>query len=348
MDHVEILSLALDMGAAMIESGAETHRVEDSLYRICAAYGFTSCSVWVIPSNIQTTVTAPTGEVLTQIRHVRSMGMDFDTLDRLNDACRRSCADKPDGAVLKRRLREATAPKRIKSIIRWPAALIAGASFGVFFNCNAMDALVAAAASLLVTALDRLFLRRQTNPMILNFLITFITELFILTCVKLGFGQHTGYISVGVAMLLISALGATNGLRDLVHLDTLSGVMNITASFTGALGIALGIAAPILLLPSWSTPDIIGAMPGPAVTLAAATIGCLGFALYLKVLKPKHLFACALGSAITWAVYLLLAPHFPNGFLPTVIGAAACALFSFFAARINRAPATVFQTICIV
>lgn len=347
MDYSEILGLLLDMGAAMIDSGAETHRVEDSLYRICAAYGFAPCSVWVVPSNIQATVTSPQGEVLTQIRHVRSMGVDFDTLDRLNDVCRRSCADLPDGKELNERLREATSEKKLLRFIRWPAALIAGASFGVFFNCGVTDALAAAAASLLITALDRLLRRRQSNPLILNFIISFITELFILVCVRLGFGQHTGYITVGVVMLLISALGATNGLRDLVHLDTLSGVMNITASLTGALGIALGIAAPILLLPSWSTADPIGAMPGPAVTLIAATAGCVGFALYLKVLKPKHLLACAIGSALTWAVYLLLAPHFDSGFLPTVIGAAACALFSLFAARINRAPATVFQTICV-
>ena len=248
MNYTKILGLLLDLGAAMIKSGAETHRVEDSLYRLCAAYRFTQANVWVVPSNIQATVTDPDGAVQTQVRHVRQPGVNFDVLDRLNDVSRRCCADTPDETELARRLSEATA-NRAGRWLRYSAAVLAGVGFGVFFYCDAVDALVAALASLLITALGRLLSKRESNPLVLNFIISFVTELFILLCVKLGFGHHTGYITVGVVMLLISALGTTNGVRDLVHLDTLSGVMNITASLTGAIGIALGIALPILLLP---------------------------------------------------------------------------------------------------
>ena len=346
MNYSKILGLLLDLGTAMIKSGAETHRVEDSLYRLCAAYRFTQANVWVVPSNIQATVTDPDGKVHTQVRHVRQPGVNFDVLDRLNDVSRRCCADVPDETELSRRLSEATV-NRAGSWIRYPAAVLAGVGFGVFFCCDAADALVAALASLLITALGRLLSKRESNPLILNFIISFVTELFILLCVKLGFGHHTGYITVGVVMLLISALGTTNGVRDLVHLDTLSGVMNITASLTGAIGIALGIALPILLLPAWSTADAIGINPSPAVTLIAATVGCVGFAYFFGIVKWKHVVTCAVGSALTWGVYLAFEPLFGNGFAPTIIGSAACALFALVSARINKAPATVFQTICI-
>ena len=65
------LALILDFGVALFQSGAETHRVEDSLYRLAAAFGFVRCNIWVIPSNIQATVTAPDGAIMTQIRHIR-------------------------------------------------------------------------------------------------------------------------------------------------------------------------------------------------------------------------------------------------------------------------------------
>ncbi|MBR0507424.1 MAG: threonine/serine exporter family protein [Clostridia bacterium] len=346
MNYTKILGLLLDLGAAMIKSGAETHRVEDSLYRLCAAYRFTQANVWVVPSNIQATVTDPDGAVQTQVRHVRQPGVNFDVLDRLNDVSRRCCADTPDETELARRLSEATA-NRAGRWLRYSAAVLAGVGFGVFFYCDAVDALVAALASLLITALGRLLSKRESNPLVLNFIISFVTELFILLCVKLGFGHHTGYITVGVVMLLISALGTTNGVRDLVHLDTLSGVMNITASLTGAIGIALGIALPILLLPAWSTADAIGINPNPAVTLIAATVGCVGFAYFFGIIKWKHVVTCAIGSALTWGVFLALEPLFGGGFVPTIIGSAVCALFARIAARINKAPATVFQTICI-
>lgn len=40
MDYTKVLKGILDLGEAMINSGAEIGRVEDSLYRLCDAYGF--------------------------------------------------------------------------------------------------------------------------------------------------------------------------------------------------------------------------------------------------------------------------------------------------------------------
>ncbi|MBQ1818440.1 MAG: threonine/serine exporter family protein [Clostridia bacterium] len=347
MDHEKTLGLLLDLGTHMMGCGAETHRVEDSLYRLLAAYGFTQANVWVVPSNIQATAVDPEGRIHTQIRHVRSIEVDFDRLDSLNSVSRYCCEHTPDEREIKKRLSQALEVRRFRRRFRYPAAILAGVGFGVFFNCDAADALAAVPASLLIAAFGRSLSRRESNPLILNFVIAFVAELFIMLCVKLGLGHHTGHITVGVVMLLISALGTTNGVRDLVHLDTLSGVMNISASLTGALGIALGIALPILLLPSWSTADPIGINPNPIVTMIAATVGCVGFALFFNVIKPKHVLTCAIGAALTWGVYLGLNAAMGRVFLPTLIGAAVCAVYALAAARVNKAPATVFQTICI-
>ncbi len=127
MEYGAIIGYILDVGALMIGSGAETHRVEDSLYRLCTAYGFENCHCWVVPSNIQATVTAPSGEVLTQVRHVRTMGVDFDRLDWLNDPSRRCCRDVPSEAELADRIRIAIEDQPRKRWISYPAAVLAGA-----------------------------------------------------------------------------------------------------------------------------------------------------------------------------------------------------------------------------
>ena len=233
MNEVGTLGLILDIGSAMIRSGAETHRVEDSLYRMCDSYAFTACNIWVVPSNIQATVTTRSGECLTQIRHVRSTGVDFDRLDKLNNLSREVCRDVPETAELAARLERAMNGAPQRPWVNYLAGALAGAGFGVFFNCDALDALTAALASLLVTFLVRRLGRQENNPLILNFLVSCAAELFIILSVACGLGHHMGYITVGVVMLLISALGATNGLRDLVHLDTLSGVMKECSQNTG-------------------------------------------------------------------------------------------------------------------
>ena len=81
-----------------------------------------------------------------------------------------------------------------------------------------------------------------------NAIISFVVELFIIFAVKMGLGHHSGNITVGVVMLLISGIGFTNGISNLLHRDTLSGVINMSKAVLGATGIAIGIALPILIM----------------------------------------------------------------------------------------------------
>ena len=88
MDYNKIVQGILDIGEAMLQSGAENFRLEDSFYRMCRSYGFKRSDVFVIPSNIQVTVETPEGEIITQIRHIESSEPNFDQLDYLT-----ICAD---------------------------------------------------------------------------------------------------------------------------------------------------------------------------------------------------------------------------------------------------------------
>ena len=49
MDYQRLLQGILDIGEAMLMSGAENFRIDDSLYRICKSYGFVKYDVFVIP-----------------------------------------------------------------------------------------------------------------------------------------------------------------------------------------------------------------------------------------------------------------------------------------------------------
>ncbi len=346
MQEEKILGLILDIGSAMIRSGAETHRVEDSLYRLCDSYRFTECNIWVVPSNIQATVKTGSGEYLTQMRHVRSTGVDYRLLDQLNDLSRHACAEVPDADELAERLRAALKNPYDHPLLHYLAGALAASGFGIFFNCDLNDVLITVCAALLVTFLIRWLSRRETNPMILNFIIAFLAELLILTSVQADIGHHSGYITVAVVMLLISGLGATNGVRDIVHLDTLSGVTNISVSLTGAIGIAMGIALPLLLYP-WKPSEMMTLNPNILLCLLSCLIFGIGFSLWFHV-RGKQIPFCALGSMITWAVYLLVYHYYPSVFAATLAGSATSALFAQIVARTAKAPATIFQTVAVI
>ena len=53
---------------------------------------------------------------------------------------------------------------------------------------------------------------------------------------------------IGIVMLLISGLSTTNGIREVLQRDFISGSINIMNSILGAAGIACGTALAMLLL----------------------------------------------------------------------------------------------------
>ena len=347
MNYEKLFGLILDLGRDLIRCGGETHRVEDTLYRLAAGYQFRDCSIWVVPSLIQATFTDPDGVVRTQIRHVKGSGVDFNALDRLNAVSRWACAEQPNAEKLASKLEEirTAKPPRI-----WGACLsevLGGWGFALFFGCDIWDSVIAALASLLVFLLVRAFSRKEGNPLILNFAVSFVTEVFILCVCHFGPGSHMETITVSVVMLLISGLGAFNGLRDLVHLDTLSGLINLAASFTGAIGIALGMAFPMLIFRDWGGAVVSTLEPRPIIQVFAAAIACVGFSILFGVRGWKVIF-CALGAGLTWAVYLLVYHWYPSVFAATLAAAAFSGLYGQVIARIKKSPATIFSTICIL
>lgn len=345
-EYTHLLQLILDVGVELIQSGAETHRVEDSLYRLCSSYGFTNCNIWVIPSNIQATVTTPVGNCTTQIRHIRQSGIDFAKLEDLNALSRRLCEEKPSPELFSTELLTVTHAGSAGKWTRILAGVLAGGGFGIFFNCDWLDAIAAACTSIIATILCCEVGKRERNPLIANFLIAFCSEVFIIFAVKIGLGHHVGYIAAGVVMLLISALGTTNGIRDLMRLDTLSGIMNISLSLTGAIGIAAGIILPLRLFLHEGVNEIMILNPNVGIELIACTVGCVGFSLWFHV-KKRHIFWCALGAFLTWGAYSICCHFTANSFWSTLFGAVACGFYAQIMARVNRAPATIFQTVAI-
>ena len=343
---MQLLGDIMDFGVALTENGAETWRTEDSLYRLASAYGFTNCNFWVVPSNIQATVTTPSGECITQIRSIKKSGIDFDKLEKLNALSRDACKNIIKETDLKTRMLDIIQTKPGKAWVQYLAGFLGGVGFGFFFHCDLQDAIVAAAASLLITFLSRRLRKRERNPLILNFFISFFAELLIILAVLAGIGHHAGYITIGVVMLLISALGATNGVRDMVHLDTLSGIMKLTESLTGAVGIVLGIGLPLFLFHFTESNEILTDSPVWWIQIISCTVGSIGFAFWFRVRSRKIMF-CAFGAMLTWSACLVFRAATDSLFISIILATMVCAIYAQIIARVLKAPVTIFQTVSI-
>lgn len=342
MDYQRILEGILDIGEAMLCSGAENFRLDDTMYRMCKSYGFKRYDVFVIPSNIQITVETPEGEILTQIRHIESTGINYDRLDYMNNLARYVCAHTPDARELHRRYLEVMARKQQPLWVTYLAGVMGGTGFAVFFGCGLTDAVVAVLVSLMIVFVGEWLGKREDNLLIYNLILAFLSETVIIGMDFLGIGTHPDRIMIGIVMLLISALSTTNGIREILQRDFLSGLINIMNSVLGAAGIAFGIAIAMQLLGEGAY-DGFTLNHSVPIQLASCTVACVGFAMWFKIQGKQVLFS-GIGAFFTWAIYCLVYAFWPSNFVATMAGAVFVAAFAFIMARVNKAPATIFLT----
>lgn len=342
MDYNKIVQGILDIGEALQKSGAEDFRLEDSLYRMCKSYGFVRYDVYAVPNNLQITVETPEGDIITQIRQIESTSINFDRLDYLNNLCRYVCQNTPDAAKMREKYLEVMNRPKQHPAVKYFAGIMGGAGFAVFFGCDFMDAIVAVVVSLMIVVVGDWLGKHESNLLVYNLLLSFLSEVVILLAVRIGIGSHPDRIMIGIVMLLISGLGITNGIREILQRDFISGTINIMNAVLGAAGIAFGIALAIMLLGGAASDGFILNHNIP-IQLASCTVACVGFALWFKI-KGRQVVFSGIGAFFTWTIYLVVYAVRPSNFAATLVASVFVAFYAFIMSRVNKAPSTIFLT----
>ena len=100
----QYLYYAMTIGEQLLCCGAEVGRVEDTIRRICLAYGASRADVFSITSSIVTTIYGEDFGICTQTRRVPGMANDLGRLDDLNQLSRFICEFRPKPEEIQRRL----------------------------------------------------------------------------------------------------------------------------------------------------------------------------------------------------------------------------------------------------
>ncbi len=342
MDYNKIVQGILDIGEAMLVSGAENFRIEDSIYRMCRSYDFKRYDVFVIPTNIQITVETPEGEIITQIRHIENADFDFDQLDYMNNLCRYVCENTPDETEIREKYLEVKGRPPQRKMTRYFAAVMGGTGFAVFFGSHFEDAIVAVIVSLMIVVVGKWLSKREGNLFIYNTILSFLSEMLIVLATRNGLGDHPERIMIGIVMLLISGLSTTNGIREILQKDYISGFINIMNSILGAAGIAVGTGLAMWLTNDFNAEGFILNHSIP-VQLISCTVACVGFAFWFQI-RGRQVIYSGIGAFFTWGIYLIMMEIEPSNFLATLVAAVFVAFYAFAMSRINKAPSTIFLT----
>lgn len=235
-----LLKCAMDIGEQMLVSGAEVHRVEESISRMCRAFGAVRTDAFIITSSIVVTVYTADGRSYTQTRRITSSSSDFERLHALNKLSRKICQE----TLTEQEIREELAAvAKCRTYPFWLECLcyaIIAAAFTVFFG----GGLVEMAVSFVVGAIVRLGILFSdtilTNKIFSKFFSAATATLCAFLAVKLGVVTSVDKIIIGNIMSLIPGIGLTNALRDLFIGDSIAGLLRSIEALLIALAIAAG------------------------------------------------------------------------------------------------------------
>ncbi len=238
----EYLYQVMDIGQAMLQSGGEVSRVEDSIRRQCMAYGAQRADVFSITSSIQVTMYSPEFGAITQSRRVVGQQTDLYRLELLNQLSRRICQERLSAEEMGAALAEIQATPQYPFPVQAFTYALVSASFCIFFGGNAADAVASGLIGVGLKFLERAIRRVQPNAFLSALLCSCLGGLLAALSVRYGLGEHLDMINIGNIMLLIPGLALTNSLRDMFSGDTLSGLMRFLEAILLALTLALGFA----------------------------------------------------------------------------------------------------------
>ncbi len=239
-----ILTKALDIGESILRCGGEPHRIEDTITRICMAYGAHCTDVFALPSLIVAGVKLPDGSVSSQVRRVYRTANNMYRLDILNNLSRDVCSGKVSLEDVDKIIDNTMNSRPFNRYIVLLGGVLAAGGFAVFFGGTLMDALGASIAGLIVSALN-LHKLKFGNQMLYTVAVSFIGALTGLIVYSLGLGDNLDMIMIGTIMLVIPGLSFGNAVRDLLFGDTVSGLIQFVQAIMVAVMVAFGFIVAI-------------------------------------------------------------------------------------------------------
>jgi uncharacterized membrane protein YjjP (DUF1212 family) len=248
VETYEIMELCLLAGKIMLQSGAETYRVEDTMMRMAAAFGIMETHSYVTPTGI---IFSAEGFTPTKTKLIRILerSTDLKKVAMVNEVSREISSGALSLQEALSQLKEIetqnmTFPMKLQAA----AASIASGCFLIMFDGNWNDFIPAMISGGVGYLSYVRFHRFVPIKFFSEFLASFLIGLLSLFFVKIGAGHQLDKIVIGSVMALVPGLLITNAVRDLMAGHLVSGLSKGAEAFLTAFAIGSGIAVVLTFI----------------------------------------------------------------------------------------------------
>ena len=339
-----LLCLSLDVGEGMLKNGADVGRVEDTIERICFAYGAAHVEVFSIVSMIIAAIRMPDGTYSSQLRRVRQTANNLNMLEELNALSRRICRETPPLDEFDNMLHELKRRKIYPNLVGILASAVGTAAFCLLFGGGIVEAAITFLIGAAISAFNQ-YAPKRLNAMARTVIAAFLASALAAVASMIIPGLNVDSIIIGAIMLLVPGLIFGTAMRDLLTGDLLAGMMKTLHAFLQTLMIGFGYMLLYAIIGDRiSVNAAAGADPNVLLQFIGAIVATLAFGVAFKVNK-RHLISVTLCGALTFVVYFAVEILIGGSlFWAAFASSAIAALFSEIIARAYKTPSVVILT----
>ena len=247
MDFELYMDTAVLAGQIMLESNAETYRVEDTVTRILKKTGLQMTEALALTTGLVATLDSTNMHAITVVKRITERTTNLNRVSRVNAVSRNFVEDRltiQEAYDALQNIDEIQYSRRQKSF-----ALIGFIQLfiflmgGTFYDFLAMLPVSATVSFVLHTAVKwkiRPFIQNLVSSFVIAVMTAILSEL-------LTFPIQPDTIIISAIMPLLPGTVLTNGIRDTFRGDYMSGAAKILEAFVIAIFIAIGIGAGLVV-----------------------------------------------------------------------------------------------------
>ncbi len=242
----KLLKCSCLAGKLLLESGAETYRVEDTMVRLCKAYGCDEIESFVLPTGLILSFEIG-GQNYTKNIRVSERNTDLNRVDLINDLSRRAnehklTLDELYDELCKLKIRDCY-PISFQLLFN----SIGAGGFALLFQASLIETCCACICGFFIKLSEYGLSKLHIGSFIVNMICGAVATF---TALLLGLCIHdisVDNVIISSIMLLVPGIAITNAIRDSIAGDLISGITRALEAFLIAISIALGTGAVLSL-----------------------------------------------------------------------------------------------------
>jgi uncharacterized membrane protein YjjP (DUF1212 family) len=241
MDDVRVPHIAAKAGSIILENGGETYRVEETILRICKAYGLDDCDSFVMPTGIMLSVTYNNGATASVVKRIKKRTVDLEKIARVNEISRALAKEPYPVQVLEEQLKNIENLQRYDTSTTLFFAALAASTFTVLFGGGLKDFFSSFFIGIIIKLVSISLNNLYINEFFINIVGGIVAASLSIVSAQFGIAENLDKVIIGSIMLLVPGLAITNGIRDTLAGDLVSGISRAIEAFIIAVAIAAGV-----------------------------------------------------------------------------------------------------------